>query len=94
MAISTLHSARRGGTDSSHHLMATYIYETIDSTKPVKRYEIQQSMRDEPLRAHPETGEAIQRVITGGFGYLAKGSGASSVPAPSGPSCGHGCGCH
>jgi len=74
--------------------MATYIYETTDSKKPVKRYEIQQSMKDSPLTVHPETGEPIQRVITGGYGYAAKAGAAGSAPAPSGPSCGHGCGCH
>jgi predicted nucleic acid-binding Zn ribbon protein len=73
--------------------MATYIYETTDSTKPVKRFEIQQSMKDAPLQVHPETGEAIQRVITGGYGYVSKGGGSTNSQ-PSGPSCGSGCGCH
>ena len=73
--------------------MATYIYETTDSSKPAKRFEIQQSMKDAPLRVHPETGEPIQRVITGGYGYAAKGGAAESRPS-SGPSCGTGCGCH
>jgi len=52
--------------------MATYIYETIPKKRGQrpKRYEIQQSMSDDALTKHPETGEPIQRVITGGFGYL------------------------
>lgn len=75
--------------------MATYIYETTDSSKPVQRFEIQQSMKDEPLRFHPETGEAIQRVITGGFGYVSKGNGESNPGMSSGGGhCGVGCGCH
>jgi predicted nucleic acid-binding Zn ribbon protein len=73
--------------------MATYIYETTDSTKPVRRFEIQQSMKEAPLCTHPETGEPIQRVITGGYGYVSKGSGNTSTPS-GGASCGTGCGCH
>jgi len=60
--------------------MATYIYETIPKKKGerAKRYEIQQSMTEDALTKHPDTGEAIQRVITGGFGYLKrKGDGSS-----------------
>lgn len=78
--------------------MATYIYETTDASKPVRRFEIQQSMKDAPLSVHPETGEPIQRVITGGYGYLSKGNGsdaASSAGMSGGHCCGGGgCGCH
>lgn len=70
--------------------MATYLYETTDTKKPVRQFELQQSMKDAPLTRHPETGEAIKRVITGGYGYAAKSDGR----APSGGSCGSGCGCH
>jgi predicted nucleic acid-binding Zn ribbon protein len=74
--------------------MATYIYESIPNKageKP-KRYEIKQSMNDQPLTKHPETGEAIRRVVAGGFGLMTKGSG-SGAPA-GGHSCGSpGC-CH
>jgi len=54
--------------------MPTYIYETIP-TKPglkTKRFEIKQSMHDAPLKKHPETGEAVQRVIAGGIGVITK----------------------
>ena len=34
--------------------MPIYVYETTDE-KPVRRFEVQQSMKDEPLRADPET---------------------------------------
>jgi predicted nucleic acid-binding Zn ribbon protein len=76
--------------------MATYIYETTDPSKPVQQYEIQQSMKDAPLTAHPETGEAIRRVITGGFGYIGSGSASaqSEAPRPRSGGCGSGCGCH
>jgi predicted nucleic acid-binding Zn ribbon protein len=75
--------------------MATYIYETTNESGPVKRYEIQQSMKDAPLTRHPETGETIRRVITGGLGVLSKGAGQNVAPPTSGGSaCGTGCGCH
>lgn len=56
--------------------MATYLYETIPTEpgrKP-RQYEIQQSMKDEPLTRHPETGEPIRRIITGGYGVMGVGS--------------------
>lgn len=44
--------------------MVTYIYETLPAAgKKVRRYEIQQSIKDAPLTKHPETGEAIRRCI-------------------------------
>ncbi len=71
--------------------MPIYVYETVKS--PKRRYEIKQSMKDDALRVHPETGVEIRRVITGGIGYLAKGRGAAGAPANHG--CGSGgCGCH
>jgi predicted nucleic acid-binding Zn ribbon protein len=50
----------------------TYLYETIPSLEgeEVKRYEIQQGMHDLALTVHPETGEAIRRVILGGWGLI------------------------
>jgi predicted nucleic acid-binding Zn ribbon protein len=79
--------------------MATYVYETTDASKPVRRFEIQQSMKEKPLERHPETGESIRRVILGGYGYAAKSMGAASASGGgavggSGGSCGTGCGCH
>ena len=44
--------------------MVTYVYETLPRAgKTVKRYEIQQSIKDAPLKKHPETGEPIRRLI-------------------------------
>lgn len=74
--------------------MATYIYETTDTKKPVRRFEIQQSMKDDPLARHPETGEPIRRVITGGLGYVSSGKAAQAPRQSGGGSCGSGCGCH
>ena len=75
--------------------MATYIYETTDPNRPARRFEIQQSMKEEALTMHPETGEPIRRVITGGFGYLSRGGSepGNSMPPGGGHSCGSGCGC-
>ena len=70
--------------------MPTYVYETTDTTKPARRFEVMQSMKDEPLRFDPETGEPVRRVISGGMGVMVPGS---SKPPTSG-GCGSGCGCH
>ncbi|MDD5200907.1 MAG: hypothetical protein PHC88_14015 [Terrimicrobiaceae bacterium] len=73
--------------------MPTYVYETVK--RPAHRYEIRQSMKDDALRTHPETGEEIRRVITGGFGYLARGKrSAAPAPRPRGGCGSGGCGCH
>ena len=50
----------------------TYLYETIPANDgdPVEQFEIQQSMSDMPLTKHPETGQAIRRVILGGWGLV------------------------
>lgn len=76
--------------------MATYLYETTDPDQPVRHFELQQSMKDAPLTVHPENGAAIRRVITGGFGYMAKGGGdavPSSMAAGSSCCARGGCGC-
>ena len=75
--------------------MAIYTYETIPASadEPVHTYELRQSMRDSAFTHHPETGEPIRRVITGGLGIMTSGKGGSSAPS-SGHSCGMGgCGC-
>lgn len=44
--------------------MITYIYETLPLPgKKGRRYEIQQSIKDVPLKKHPETGEPIRRCV-------------------------------
>lgn len=76
--------------------MATYVYETIPQSADEKpeRFEIQQSMKDDALAAHPESGKPVKRVIVGGYGFSMGGN--APAPAPSGGSCcsGGGCGCH
>ena len=44
-----------------------------NTDKPVRRFEVTQSMKDEPLRTDPETGEPVRRVISGGMGVLVPG---------------------
>ncbi|HEY0944117.1 MAG TPA: zinc ribbon domain-containing protein [Opitutaceae bacterium] len=72
--------------------MATYIYETIpqQAGQPPVRFEVQQSMKDAPLTLHPETGEPVRRVVSGGYGFYGA-SVEKAVPPP--PPCGAQCGC-
>ena len=74
--------------------MATYVYETIPQgpgEKP-RQFEVVQSMKDVPLQRHPDTGEPVRRVVTGGFGLM--GVGAKETPAPAAAPCSPGCACH
>ena len=74
--------------------MATYIYETIPAKTGGNscRFEVVQSMKDAPLRRHPDTGEPVRRVVTGGFGLM--GMGAKEPAAPVAAPCSPGCACH
>lgn len=53
--------------------MPTYVYESIpaDGEAP-ERFEVVQGMSEKPLAVHPETGEPVRRVITGGLGIMGK----------------------
>lgn len=53
--------------------MPTYIYETTDPAKPLRTFEIQQSVHDDPLHADPETGEPARRIISAGYSILVPG---------------------
>jgi predicted nucleic acid-binding Zn ribbon protein len=53
--------------------MPTYVYQTTDPTKPVRTFEVKQSVHDNPLRKDPKTGQAVRRVISGGYGVLVRG---------------------
>lgn len=66
--------------------MPTYIYETIDRTRPFRRFEVKQAFAEKPLLLDPETGELVRRIITGGYGIVVRGGSA-------GPSVGT-CGTH
>jgi predicted nucleic acid-binding Zn ribbon protein len=54
----------------------TYIYETTDATKPVRNFELKQSVRNDPLRSDPVTGEPARRVISAGYGVVVRGKSA------------------
>ncbi len=46
--------------------MPTYVYEVIrddNDERPAERFEVVQSMKDDALTEHPETGEPVRRVI-------------------------------
>lgn len=74
--------------------MATYVYETLPRDgSPARRFEVVQSMKDAPLSRHPDTGEPVRRVITGGYGLMGVGTEAKPAAAPAAP-CSPGCACH
>ncbi len=58
--------------------MPTYVYETcsgdsIEAEKPAaapRRFEVKQRMSDKALSRHPDTGERVRRVVTGGLGFV------------------------
>jgi predicted nucleic acid-binding Zn ribbon protein len=72
--------------------MPTYVYETVPATtKKARRFEVYQSIKDDPLATDPETGDPVKRVISGGM-EIPRGSAPNR---PAAPSCVHsgGCGC-
>ncbi len=77
--------------------MATYVYETIPSSETEEpiRFEVKQSMNDDPLTHHPENGLPVKRIITGGYGFNVSGSAISAPMPAAGSSCcqSGGCGC-
>ena len=50
-------------------------------------------MKDAPLTRHPDTGEPVRRVISGGYGILEK-AGANNKFVGSTTACAPGCACH
>lgn len=76
--------------------MPTYVYETVprQSGEAPRRFEVVQSMKDAPLTRHPDTGEPIRRVISGGFGYMEKAGPKASPALAAAAPCMPGCACH
>ena len=74
--------------------MATFVYESIPGAagETPRRFEVVQSMKDAPLERHPDTGEPVRRVITGGYGLM--GVGERTPAAAPAASCAPGCACH
>tara|TARA_B100000519_G_scaffold187539_1_gene184364 strand:- start:508 stop:732 length:225 start_codon:yes stop_codon:yes gene_type:complete len=54
--------------------MPTYIYETIPKNSKEKptRFELRQSIKDTPISEHPDTGQKVIRVISGGISISPK----------------------
>ncbi|GEP46147.1 FmdB family zinc ribbon protein [Brevifollis gellanilyticus] len=76
--------------------MPTYVYETIPQYEGdvPKRFEIRQSMKDDALTKHSDSGQPVRRVPIGGTGIMGGGGTAVSSGGGGGGSCGSGCGCH
>ena len=75
--------------------MTTYVYETVTKKageKP-RYFEIKQAMSDKALTKHPESGEAIHRVVLGGYGVLSSSQKKSSASDDTGGGCCGGSGC-
>jgi predicted nucleic acid-binding Zn ribbon protein len=72
--------------------MPTYIYETIPqaSNELPLQFEVWQSMKEDALTHHPETGAPVRRIIVGGFAPI----GVEKPKASGGHSCGQGGCCH
>jgi len=51
--------------------MPTYEYRREDGTT----FEIQQRITEDPLETCPETGQKVERIISGGSGLIFKGEG-------------------
>lgn len=53
--------------------MPTYIYESMptDGRAP-ERFEMFQRMTETPLTEHPQTGDPVRRIVTGGLGIMGK----------------------
>ncbi len=76
--------------------MPTYVYETIPQYEGdiPKRFEIRQSMKDDALTKHPDSGQPVRRVPVGGTGIMGGGGAGAASSGGGGGSCGSGCGCH
>lgn len=66
--------------------MPIYVYETLPGTQgeTPERFEVRQSMSDEPLVAHPETGQPVRRVLSGGLVTFTNGAGGDTCAMPAG----------
>src|ERR1700746_3155346 len=51
----------------------TYLYDPPDPTKPIRNFEVKQTVHDDPLESDPETGEAARRIISAGYNLLIRG---------------------
>ena len=56
------------------------------------RFEIDQRMSAPALTVHPETGEPVRRVISGGLGFIGCDAKGGTAPTPAGGCGTGGCG--
>ena len=66
--------------------MPTYVYETVPekANQHPTQFEVVQRMTDDALTEHPDTGEPVRRIISGGISLpvSSKGGTAVTVTAP------------
>lgn len=58
-------------SESAHSFMPTYVYRREDGTT----FELVQRITDDSLTEDPESGQKVERVISGGIGLQFKGTG-------------------
>ncbi len=97
--IGTVSQIRRSGRMIRHEVspqiilhykevVPRYLYQTIPTDPNVdpEQFEVEQPMSDAALTVHPETGVPVERVITGGLGFISRSSSRDeTVQCPSGP---------
>ena len=69
--------------------MPTYVYETIPRSTKEKstRFELRQSMKENPISEHPVTGQPVRRVISGGISVSTKSAGSQESSCCNSGSC-------
>lgn len=69
--------------------MKTCVYDTMPQKSGEKRrhFEIKQRMSAAPLTKRPKTGEAIRRVVLGGYGVRKSGGSAEEPKSSEGNCC-------
>lgn len=66
--------------------MPTYVYHVLGADGEASNFEVRQSFHDAPLAYHPQTGEPVRRVISGGLGFFKVRSRGNITPTHSGGS--------
>jgi len=69
--------------------MPTYTYQTPTG----RRFDVRKPMSDAPLTHDPETGEPVERVISGGRALLTSKESQKVGEPPTGGGCGGSCSC-
>jgi predicted nucleic acid-binding Zn ribbon protein len=74
--------------------MPIYVYETIPAGTEAtpERFEVRQSMSEQPLTQHPQTGAPVRRVLSGGLVTFTNSSAGDACGFPGGGAPSGGCG--